>query len=203
MDIAHLLVKKIKLIFSWAIILAGAVALITIFLPKQYNAQSQILIIARGSSGVDPYTQAKSAETVGENLTQIINTTDFYDKVINSSETFNKDRWKNLTDRKRRKQWQKDVRASVVYGTGLLNINTYASSKEEAVKLSKTIANSVAVYGWEYVGGNVVLKVVTQPLEPRFTARPNFVLNVSIGFIFGGLLAILWLVKYKKHHLFN
>jgi len=201
MQLVHLLTKKIRLILVWAFLCALLVAIVTLLLPKQYNAQSQILVISRSSSGVDPYTQAKSAETIGENLSQVINTTDFYEKVIASSDTFNKDYWKKLADRKRRKEWQKDVQASVVYGTGLLNINTYASGKQDAINLSKAVSNAVATYGWEYVGGNVVLKVVTQPLEPKFPARPNFVLNTVAGFILGGLLAVAWLVRYKKHHL--
>jgi capsular polysaccharide biosynthesis protein len=201
MHIAHVLLKKIKLILIWGLVIAFLAAIITLFLPKQYSAQSKILIIARDRSGVDPYTQSKSAERIGENLALVINTSDFYNKVLNSTNEFNKDEWKNLDERKKRKKWAKDIKASVVYGTGIMNVDAYAKSKTDAVKLSKAIANSVASYGWEYVGGNVVLKVVSEPLEPKFPTRPNFVLNIVIGFIVGETLAVLWVMRYKKHHL--
>ena len=128
MHIAHVLLKKIKLILVWGLVVAFIVAMITLFLPKQYSAQSKILIIARDQSGVDPYTQAKSAERIGENLALVINTTDFYNKVINSTNEFNKDNWKNLTERKKRNNWERDVKASIVYGTGIMNVDAYAKN---------------------------------------------------------------------------
>jgi len=59
----------------------------------------------------------------------------------------------------------------------------------------------VATYGWEYVGGNISLKVVSSPLASRLPARPNFILNTIIGFVVGVLFSSFWVIRYKKHHL--
>ena len=201
MNIPQVLLSKYKLILLWGLVFAFIFAIITLFLPKQYSAETQVLIIARNKTGVDAYTQAKSAERIGENLTRIINTTDFYNKVIASSYNFNKEDWKNLDERKRRKQWNKDVESSVMYGTGIMSIKAYGNTKSDAVNLATALGGTVSSHGWEYVSGDVVIKEVTKPLEPRFPSRPNFVVNILVGFLIGLLLSSSWTVRYKKHHL--
>ena len=193
--------KHLKLILVWGIIFSLLAGIVTLFLPKQYSAQSQILIISRDRSGVDPYTQAKSAERIGENLSQVMKTNDFYKRVLSSSYSFDKDAWKKLPERKQRKNWDKDIETSVLFGTGLMSINAYSKSKTDAVNLAAAVAQVITSQGWEYVGGNVVIKYVSSPLTPRLPARPNFVLNILIGFGLGVVLASLWVSKYKKHHL--
>jgi len=201
MNIPHVLMEKTKLILVWGLVFAFVFVIITLFLPKQYSADTQLLIISKNKTGVDPYTQAKSAERVGENLSQIIGTTDFYAKVIDSSYNFDKTVWKNMNERNRRKEWNKNIQSSVLYGTGLMNITAYASSKAEAVNLANALGSTIASNGWEYVGGDVTIKVVTKPLEPRFPSRPNFVVNLLVGFLIGVFLSSGWVLRYKKHHL--
>src|SRR3989339_1530008 len=115
---ANSLLKHIKLVVVWAIffsILAGGISFL---LPKKYSADSQVLIISRDRTGVDPYTQAKSTERIGENLAQVMKTGDFYKKVMDStSYSFDRAKWTKLDDRAQRKKWNKDVLSSVVYGT--------------------------------------------------------------------------------------
>lgn len=203
MDISKVLMKRSKLILLWGLVFALFIGIVTLFLPKQYNASTQILIISRDRTGVDPYTQAKSAERIGENLSQIIKTSDFYDKVVKSTYNFNKERWTKLDERKRRKKWDKDVNATVLYGTGIMNVTAYSNTKQDAVNITDAIGQSLASFGWEYVGGNVVLKVVSKPLIPRMPSRPNFVVNIVVGFALGVLLAAGWVVRYKRHHYFH
>ena len=203
MDISKVLQKKLKLIILWGLVFALLAGIATLFLPKQYSAMTQILIISRNSAGVDPYTQAKSAERIGENLSQVVKTSDFYDKVIKSTYSFNKSTWTSMNERKRRKKWSKDVNSAVLYGTGIMNITAYGETKKDAMDLADAVGQSLASVGWEYVGGNVVLKVVTKPLLPRFPSRPNFPVNILVGFALGVLLSGGWVVRYKKHHLFG
>lgn len=198
---SHLLLKHIKLILVWGLVFSLISGGISLLLPKQYSAESQVLVISRDRTGVDPYTQAKSAERIGENLAQVMKTADFYKKVTEStSYTFDKTSWKNLDERKQRKKWQKDVQATVLYGTGLMSIQAYSNSKTDAVNLSNTVAQTIASVGWEYVGGSIALKIVSSPLASRLPARPNFALNIAIGFIIGVLLSATWVIKYKRCH---
>ncbi len=193
-----ILSKHIKLILTWGIILALAAGVVSLFLPKYYSATSQVLIISRDRNGVDPYTQSKSAERIGENLAQVVKTTDFYNKVINSSYAFDKERWTKLNDREARKQWNKDVNASMIYNTGLMTITVNSLSKEDALVFAQAATDAMVSNGWEYIGGDVALKAVNAPLVSRWPSRPNYILNVLVSFLAGALFASFWVSKSTK-----
>jgi len=197
------LARHLKLLSVWGLVTAIIAAGVSLLFPLQYSAVSRVLIISNSQSGVDPYTQSKAAERVGANLAEVMQTSDFFSKVMESTVTFNKDSWKKLTDRAARKKWQKDVRPESVYGTSLLKITVYSGTQDEAIAFSNAVTQTVASRGWEYVGGNVVLKQVDNPLVSRLPTRPNIVVNAIAGFFIGAFLSGLWLVWYKKHTWFN
>lgn len=200
----HTLEKNAKLILTWGLVFAVLSVVVSLFFPKQYSATSQVLIIARDKTGVDPYTQARSAEKIGANLAQVMNTTDFYNKVMTpTSFLFSRDQWKNLTDREQRKKWVKDVRAAMVYGGSIMEINVYSYSQEDAINLSNAITQTVTTQGWEYLGGDVAIKIVSDPLVSRWPARPNMFINAAIGFLVGFFISGLWVLRFKRHHLFG
>ena len=200
----HLLEKHAKLIFAWGFIFAVLSAGISFFFPKQYLATSQVLIISRDRAGVEPYTQARSAERIGANLAQVMKTTDFYNKVMSSNAySFDRSKWQNLSDREQRKKWVKDVQANMVYGASLMSINAYSYSQAEAVNLANAITQTLAAQGWEYLGGDVAIKVVSNPLASRWIGRPNFLINAVVGLLVGILISGLWVLRYKQRHLFG
>ncbi len=196
----NILNKHLKLIIGWGVFFAVLSLGVSLFFPQQYSASSQVLIISRDRAGVDPYTQVKAAERIGENLAQVMGTTDFYGKVMSDAgATFDKSVWQNLNDRELRKKWSKDVTAQMAYGSSLLNITVYSKTKEDVAALSKTVTDVVSTRGWEYVGGDVAIKVVNSALVSRFPARPNYIVNAVVGLVLGMLLAGWWVMKYKKH----
>ncbi len=196
--------KNAKLIFTWGLVFAVLSLAASLFFPKQYSASSQVLIISRDRAGVDPYTQARSAERIGANLAQVMNTTDFYNKVMNSGAyPFSREPWNNLTDRQQRKKWTKDVRAAMVYGGSLLGINVFSYSQAEAVNLSNAITQTLAAQGWEYLGGDVAIKIVSDPLASRWPARPNLLINAVVGLLVGILISGLWVLRFRRRHLFG
>jgi len=204
MSSVQALVKYSRLILVWGILLALLTGVASLVWPKQYSATSQVLLISRAGSGIDPYTQARSAGQIGNNLSEVMKTTDFYNKVfVSESATFDKSLWQNLTDRIQRKRWQKNVQASMVYNTSLMSIAAFSNTPIDAVALNQAVVDTVVGHGWEYIGGDVTLKVVNTPLASRFPVRPNIILNVILGFALGILLSGLWVAKYKQHTLFN
>lgn len=195
----HLLQKHLKFIIGWGVVFALLSLLVSFFFPPYYSATTQVLIISRDRSGVDPYTQVKSAERIGENLAQVMRTTDFMAKVMSSgAANFDKTRWEGLSDRKLRKQWQRDVEGSMSYGSSLLNIKVYSRSQDDAKNLAAVVTETISSRGWEYVGGDIAIKIVNNPLVSRFPARPDYPTNAVVGFILGALLSSWWAVTYKK-----
>lgn len=200
----HLVQKNIKLIILWGLVFSLVSAVGSLFFPKQYSATSQVLIISRDKSGADPYTQARSAEKIGANLAQIMDTTDFYNKVLgNSSLSFDREPWKNLLDRQQRKKWTKDVQGSMLYGVSVMNVKVFSYSQVEAINLSAAVSQTLVSQGWEYLGGDVAIKLISEPLVSRWPVRSNIGLNALIGFVIGFSLAALWVLRYKKHSLFG
>ncbi len=193
------------------IILAGMgctllAAAVWIFLPKQYVAESQVVIISRDRTGVDPYTQAKSAERIGENLAQLMQTSDFYNKVLESDANFDKKMWQQLaltSERSQRKKWKKDVIAEMIYGSSILKIAVYSSTSVEAKLLATAVTQTVVALGSEYVGGDVALKQVDTPLALLWPARPNILLVLSGGFVLGIILGSFWVARYKRQPFFE
>lgn len=195
----EILGRNFKLIFTWGVLVAVFSAGISLLFPWKYSAQSQVLIISRDRAGVDPYTQSKSAERIGDNLTQVMQTADFMQKVMDTPNTsFDKSRWQNLTDRKMRKQWQKDVVGEMQYGSSIMKITVY-STKDDVASLATAVTDAVVGHGWEYVGGDVALKTVSAPLVSRWIAKPNIALNLTFGFLAGVILSGAWFIKYQRH----
>src|SRR3989338_9187735 len=116
-----------KLLRHWKVILVGGFIgallslVVTLLFPLKYRADAQVLIISKSRSGVDPYTIVKSAERVGENIAQIIRTTDFYTKV-RTAEGYgiNWDYFDALNERQRRRLWRRTIEPNVIYGSGVL-----------------------------------------------------------------------------------
>lgn len=185
-----------------AIALAGlAVAFVSfvasVAIPPEYRADAQVLIISRSRYGVDPYTVVKSAERIGENLVQLVKTDDFYQKVAQPQNSLDLSRFLNVDERTRRKRWARSVNASVVFGTGVLNVSAYHRNPEEAERFAGAAAAALVAYGAEYVGGDVSLKIVNQPIATRFPARPNVLVNAVAGFVVGVLLMSLLAVRRR------
>ncbi len=192
----YLLKKRWRLVFVGGIIVAIIALGISLLFPLQYRADAQVLVITNFSTGVDPYTAAKSSEQIATQIGQVIPTDVFYKKVHQQpGHNFNWAQFDSLNNRARRKMWQKDVRVSNVFGTGILTISTYNHNADQAKELDATIADTITTHGWEYVGGNVTMKVVNNPIVTQFPVRPNIALNIVIGFIIGILLTGLVVVR--------
>lgn len=190
--------KRYKFIVFIGIVIGLVSLLISLLFPLEYRADAQALIISKSRYGVDPYTVVKSAERVGENLVQVIGTSDFYDKVmLQTGYSIDRTKFDNASERARRKLWQKTVQSSVVYGTGVLNISAYNTDPNQAKQMAGATVDTLASKGWEYVGGDVTIKVVNQPVATRFPVRPNLALNFVMGFLVGVVLSSVLVMRKK------
>ncbi|PIZ95620.1 MAG: hypothetical protein COX81_00395 [Candidatus Magasanikbacteria bacterium CG_4_10_14_0_2_um_filter_37_12] len=186
-------ISKIK--HGWKMILvvgllAGSLSLLATFIfPLQYRADAQVLIISQSRYGVDPYTTVKSAERIGENIAQVMQTSDFYNKVkAQEGHQVGWSYFEKLNERQRRKAWQKSVSGSVIFGTGVLNVNAYSFDPRQAIELAGAAADTLVSKGWQYVGGDVTMSLVNSPVVTRFPVRPNLLINAIVGFLIGLLV---------------
>lgn len=194
-------IRKWKTLFVWGLLSTMLFTLLSLLFPLEYRADAGVYIISKSRYGVDPYTVVKSAEQVGQNIVQVIKTQDFFDKVMaRSGATLDKSQFENVSDRVRMKRWEKVVDGSVVFGTGVLNISSYSTDPAQAKLLSSAIVSTLVEQGYEYVGGDVTIKLVNKPIVTRFPARPNLPVNATLGFMFGVVFAsVVVLNKSKKN----
>ncbi|MBT4121319.1 MAG: hypothetical protein HOA57_03660 [Candidatus Magasanikbacteria bacterium] len=199
-DPIRLIKKRWKLLIFSGVLVALFSLLLTAAFPLKYRADAQVLIISKSRYGVDPYTVVKSAERVGENISQVVKTNDFYQKVmLQTSYSLDMAEFEKLTERKKRKLWQETVNTSVVYGTGVLNINVYHKDQKQAKQLAGAVASALVTRGWEYVGGDVTIKVVNDAVVTKWPVKPNLVVNAILGFLLGVLVMVgLTIKKYYK-----
>ena len=191
---------------SRLILLSGFVAaclafLGSLFLPVEFSADAQMLLVSKTRYGVDPYTAVKSAERVGENLSRIVGTDLFFTDVLSQTQfSLDTEKFEGLTKRKQRKAWEKTIEANVVFGTGILNVRAYHSNKQQAINYANAAMHTMIDKGWEYVGGDVSMQVINQPVVNPLPARPGFIMNFFGGFILGMILMTLLVVWKRPHH---
>ncbi|MFH0857574.1 MAG: hypothetical protein V1848_02390 [Candidatus Magasanikbacteria bacterium] len=188
-----------KAILVFSIVFSLLTGLLTLFLyPLEYRADGQVYIISQSSYGVDPYTAIKSSERIGENLSRILYTEDFYNRVMmTESSNFDKTYFTQLEERERRELWEKTIESTVEYGTGILSLSVYHQDREQVKYLADAIIQTIEREGYQYVGGNITIRVVNQPIVSKFPVRPNIALNTAIIFIFS-LFGASFVISMKK-----
>lgn len=188
-----------KRILFFGLLTAFFGAALSFVFPLEYSASMRLLIIQRTLSEADPYTAIKSAERLSDNLAQIVYTTDFYDKVMASK--FNIDQaYFKADERKRRDQWRDMISTSVTRGSGMLVVNVYHEDPDQAEQVASAIAFVLTTEGWQYVGGDLQVKLVDEPLQSRWPTRPNVPANSGTGLVLGVVLGAGLSMKEKKRH---
>lgn len=195
----HKIWRRRRLVFLVGALFALLSVFASLFLPLQYRAEAQVFIISKARYGVDPYTVIKSAERVGDNLSQIVGTNDFFEKVMRQpGYSFDQSRFKDVDEKIKRKRWQQSVETSVVYGTGLLSVKAYGDTIRDAEQLAGAVAATLISQGWEYAGNEISIKMVNEPVANKWPARPNFPINAALGFLAGLMLSAVVVIMKKS-----
>lgn len=191
--------KGAKKIFLFGVI-AMIVAVGLSFTQKlKYSSTVRMLIIQPSSLNVDPYTAIRSAEQIGNNLAQVVYTTDFFAKVTNVSNFAIDPTYFPDNDAKRRKLWSQTISVRVENGTGLLNITVYHPDKEQATSIAQAIAYVMTTEGANYVGGTALqIRLVDAPLVSRFPVKPNIPVNGFTGLVLGALFGAVYVILTDK-----
>lgn len=172
-------------------LLAGGVALlISAFQPQEFSSEVKMLIIQKQNFETDTYLAAKSAEKVGNNLSEILNTSSFFEKVV-SEGSVDLTELAALSAQDRHKTWGKKVSASVVPDSGLLVVTAYDENPVIAEQLAIAVANVLTTSSAEYHGGgqSIVVKVVDNPVTSVYPVRPNILVNVAVAMALGLVLS--------------
>jgi len=161
--------------------------------PLNYSAEIRFLVIQKSILGLDPYTAIKSSERVAMNLSEIVFTTSFFNKVMESDYNID-DAHFDQDEQKRRKQWSRALGTNVEGGTGLLTITVYHADRNQCLEIAQAVSSVLASQAKEYVGGDVQIKLVDDPLVSRYPVKPNIPMNAFFGFVLGLVLGFIYVV---------
>jgi len=192
------------LLKSWSTIVLFAVfglvlAVILSFLNRLEYSSTVRLLIIQDVGVVDAYTAARSSERIAEDLSTITYTTSFYDKVMDAGFGIDEDYF-DADEYKRRKQWNKTISTTVARGTGLLTIKAYHQDVDQAERIASAIAFVLTNEGWTYTsGGSITVRLVDEPLNSRWPARPNIPANAFSGLVLGGLIGVVYvMIQFER-----
>ncbi len=176
--------------------------------PLKYSSRVRLLILQDVGTAVDAYTASRSEERIAENLSTVVYTTTFFDRVLNAGFSVDPNSFP-LQDNKRRQAWSKTVDATVSRGSGLLTITAYHQDVKQAEQIAQAIAFVLTQYAGDYTsGGNVQVRLVDAPLNSRWWVKPNLLANGLSGLFLGGLAGagyVLFLAEHqrRKHQLMH
>ncbi|OGL88418.1 hypothetical protein A3H75_03265 [Candidatus Uhrbacteria bacterium RIFCSPLOWO2_02_FULL_51_9] len=177
--------------------MSGALSLL---LPLQYRAETQVFILSRTPAGVDPFTLVKTAERIGANLSYIVYTSSFFDRVLTLTRDQIAREYFGANDREQRKAWRDSIDVGVVPGTGFLRVAAFHEDPRQAAILAQAVVTTLVDRGWEYVGGEVQIKSVDNVVISRFPVRPNILMNILTGFLIGVFgVALVELFRAPRH----
>lgn len=200
-SIARVLKPRRKLIIIFMLITAILAGALSFIQPLKYSASIRLLITQKAAFTLDPYTAIRSTELIGENLAQVVSTSSFLDRMLETGYNIERSYF-DIQERQRRKLWDKTIDANQVRGTGMLQITAYHPSREEALKIVAAAAFLLSTQGSEYIGRDITVRLVDAPLASRFPVKPNVPLNVLAGAVVGFVLisAYVWTDHRKKRH---
>jgi len=190
---------KTVILITFLTVVLGLV--LSLLQPLKYRASVELLIIQKQEQAIDPYVASRAAERLSKNLSQVIYTTSFFDKVMNAGFAI-ENNFSSL-ESKKRKEWKKMIDTQVVLETGMLKISVYHKDKNQAAQIAQAIAYVLTTQGDEYhgAGKNVAIKTVDAVLTSRYPVKPNLPVNLVSSLVLGVLAGSGFIILRSKEKL--
>ncbi len=123
--------QTILAIMFVSIVLAIGLSLLS---PLKYGAKSRLLVL-QNAGGADAYSLSKSNEYLGNLFAQVVYSSSFYDQVIASPYSINRDYFAGNYNQQLKK-WRETVSTGTQGDTGIIEINVYHTSSPDRIKSS-------------------------------------------------------------------
>lgn len=164
--------------------------------PLEYSSSARFLVQQKNAPQ-DAYAAIKSIETITDTLTQVIDTTAFFNAVLAADPRIRIDYFKTR-EASRRKQWQTMVETHIVRGTGFLQVHVYHRDSREAHKILQAIADVLIGQGWQYVSTDIKVTIVDSLIESNYPVRPNVAVNALGGLALGLFCGIIYALYHNR-----
>ncbi|MEX0596068.1 MAG: Wzz/FepE/Etk N-terminal domain-containing protein, partial [Candidatus Paceibacterota bacterium] len=159
-EIISKITKKINTIVIITLLFTLAGLGITLLLPKQYKAESKLVVLQRANPNIDSYTAQRSIDSNVNLLIDLSYTDIFFNNIITESAEIKNLFPENLRDRRILFARNIITRSS---GTGFISVDTYDKSSEIALNINKVVVNKLTDQAKSLLGDTANIQVVNQP----------------------------------------
>ncbi len=166
---------------------------ISFLFPLEYRAQTRLLVVLDNELNLDSFAASRSAERVAYNLSRIVKSDSFLERVRSTSYSLGSTYPTDVV--KRRDYWDRKIDAGVAPGTSILEIKAYDEDKQIAQATVSAVSEVLALQGGIYHGGGdkVRIQVIDFPWVSRFPVRPNLILSAILGILIGCVATFIYM----------
>jgi len=189
-----------KIVFSLALIGAMLFFVVSALIPPSYKALSTIAVNQSKTVGLDAYREAKSSEFIAQSVKEMISANSFMKAVLADKSISWTEMAKIKTQDERIKLWKKKVKVAVVPNTGVIHISVYTRNRDLSRKVNNKIIDVLKdkeAILFNKKGINLV--VIDEPYYFYKPAFPNLAVNTILGFVIGGVLAVVMVSLNKDN----
>jgi len=194
------IIAKIQRKFNSVIIITLLFTLaglgITLLLPKQYKAESQLVFLQKANPNIDSYTAQRSIDSNVNLLIDLVYTDVFFNNVVAENANIKNIFPENLEDRRRLFARNIITRSR---GTGFIAVDTYDKSSELALNMNKVVVNKLIEQAKVLVGETATIQVVNQPALYEGVGRPNIMINLFGSAILGFIVGLGYAITRKDN----
>ncbi|MFA6417094.1 MAG: hypothetical protein WCW61_02775 [Patescibacteria group bacterium] len=186
--------QTILAIMFVAIVLAIGLSLLN---PLKYGAKSRLLVLQNAGSA-DAYSLSKSNEYLGNLFAQVVYSSSFYDQVIASPYSINRDYFAGNYSQQLKK-WRETVSTSTQGDTGIVEINVYHTSTQEAKQIALAINDILINNNQNYHSGqNIKVNIIDQPLVSAYPVKPNIPYNAALALVASFLVSLFYIYIFPE-----
>jgi capsular polysaccharide biosynthesis protein len=195
-EIAAKTTKKFNtiVIITLLFILVGLI--ITLLLPKQYKAESKLVLLQKANPNIDSYTAQRSIDSNVNLLIDLVYTDVFFTNVIAENTNIKNLFPENLKDR--RTLFARNI-VTRALGSGFISVDTYDKSSELALNMNKTVVNKLTDQAKSLLGETANVQIVNQPALYEGVGRPNILVNLFGSAILGFMVGIGYVITRKDN----
>jgi len=190
------LISERKLTVLMIVLAVSAItAVLTFVQPLKYEAKSKLLVVASAKGTVDPYALARSNVYLSNVFANIISTDQFYREVVNSGYDINQDYFAGNNYEQRMKIWNRTVKAKAINDTGFISMSVLHPDKYQLEQIARAVNYILKTRNKEYhdVLDGATIRIVDEPMISGWPVKPDIILNLSLGIIFGFILSLSYI----------
>lgn len=200
-DIFGVTKKRIGAILLSGAFLAASAFIVLVITQKNFRANTDLLIAQNQENVSNYYALSQSANY----LTSVLNQSIYSEKFLNDIDATGKISSPYLfgDSTQKLKQWKKTIKIKNNAGVGIMNINVFANTSQQATEISQAVLDVLTKSNSFFLGQgqNVEIRVLSGPLVEKNPSFSEIIATSIGGFAAGVLLALLWAMYqegYKK-----